>query len=188
MLEILKNIEIIVLDRDGVINEDSPYYIKSPAEWHAINGSLQAIAKLNQLGYKVVVATNQSGIARGYLTEQALTAIHHKMQHELATFGGHLDGIFICPHIPEDNCSCRKPRPGLLLNIAEYFNVAPKKMLVIGDSMRDLEAARQAGCQKILVKTGNGEKTLLDLLEGKTKEELKEVKIFASLAMAVHEF
>jgi D-glycero-D-manno-heptose 1,7-bisphosphate phosphatase len=152
--------KIIILDRDGVVNEDSPYYIRSAAEWHAIPGSLEAIAKLNLAGYKVALATNQSGLARGYFTKERLDHIHAKMEQDLAAVGGHFDGIFICPHAPEDNCACRKPKPGLLLQIATRFNVAPKEMLAIGDSMRDLLAAHAAGCDSILVKTGNGLKTL----------------------------
>lgn len=170
-------IKVIVLDRDGVINEDSPAYIRSEAEWHAIPGSLEAIAKLNQYGVKVVVATNQSGVARGYLTHETLEKIHQKMIAELAKYGGHLDGIFVCPHHPDDNCSCRKPKPGLLLEIAKKFAVLPKEMLVIGDSMRDLLAAEAAGSQAILVKTGNGKKTF--------SEQQISVPIYNDLAEAV---
>lgn len=153
-------VKIIVLDRDGVINQDSTNFIKSPDDWRAIPGSLEAIAKLNKRGYKVVVATNQSGVARGYFSQHDLDDIHRKMSQQLAQVGGHLDGIFICPHGPNDNCTCRKPKPGLLLNIAKHFAVSPGHMLAIGDSMRDLLAAKAAGCAAILVRTGNGEATL----------------------------
>lgn len=171
-------IKIIVLDRDGVVNEDSPLYIKSPNEWHAIAGSLEAMAKLNHAGFKVVVATNQSGVARGLFTAQELKNIHQKMNDDLVAVGGHLDGIFVCPHGPQDNCLCRKPQPGLLLEIAERFKVQPEEMLVVGDSMRDILAARTAGCQIVLVKTGNGEKTLAMV----GPENLADVKIFANLS------
>jgi D-glycero-D-manno-heptose 1,7-bisphosphate phosphatase len=173
-------IKIIAIDRDGVINEDSPDFIKSPTEWHPIPGSLEAIAKLNQAGFKVVVATNQSGIARKLFTAQALENIHQKMRQELAARGGHLDGIFICPHAPEDNCSCRKPKPGLLLQIISQFHIEPKEMITIGDSMRDVLAARAADCEMVLVKTGNGEHTIAEV----GIENLKDVKIFADLKEA----
>jgi D-glycero-D-manno-heptose 1,7-bisphosphate phosphatase len=172
--------KVIVLDRDGVINEDSVAYIKSPDEWHAIPGSLAAIAKLNKANYKVVVATNQSGVARGLFSLEDLTQIHQKMQDELAKFDGHLDGIFFCSHGPADNCECRKPKPGLLLEIARHFNVTAAEMLVIGDSMRDLLAAKAASIKCILVKTGNGASTLSSV-----PNELKSVSVFADLAAAV---
>lgn len=195
----MAKIKIIVLDRDGVINEDSPLFVRSSAEWRAIPGSLQAIAKLNKRGYKVVVASNQSGLARGYLTRDDLAAIHRKMEDELAALGGHLDDIFVCPHGPDEQCRCRKPLPGLLLDIAERFGVAPSAMLVIGDSLRDLLAARAAGCSRILVKTGNGAKTLQQATEVKHEglgeealsthdelyDELQGVPVYDDLATAV---
>jgi D-glycero-D-manno-heptose 1,7-bisphosphate phosphatase len=177
-------LKVIVLDRDGVVNEDSPLYIKSPAEWHALPGSLPAIAKLNHAGYKVVVATNQSGVARGLFTAQELENIHQKMRDDLAEVGGYLDGVFVCPHGPQDNCLCRKPQPGLLLAIAKDFQVKPEEMLVVGDSMRDILAARAAGCQIVLVKTGNGQQTLMTV--GETN--LMDVKIFPDLATFVDVF
>jgi D-glycero-D-manno-heptose 1,7-bisphosphate phosphatase len=147
---------LIILDRDGVINYDSPDYIKSPQEWQAIPGSLEAIVKLNQHGYKVAIATNQSGLARGYFDEDTLTAIHQKMQKQLQTLGGHIDAIFYCPHLPEVGCACRKPQPGLLYQARDYFNIDLINTLMIGDSKKDLEAAQNAPCKGILVKTGNG--------------------------------
>jgi len=178
-------IKIIVLDRDGVVNQDSPFYIKTPSEWHAIAGSLDAIAKLNQAGFPVVVATNQSGVARGYFTASELENIHNKMRDDVANAGGHLDGVFVCPHGPQDDCACRKPKPGLLLQIAKHFKVVPEEMLVVGDSMRDILAARAAGCKTIvLTKTGNGEKTLAAV----GIDKLKDVKIFADLATFVDDF
>jgi D-glycero-D-manno-heptose 1,7-bisphosphate phosphatase len=176
-------LKIIVLDRDGVINADSVSYIKSPAEWHAIPGSLAAIAKLNRANYQVVIASNQSGIARGLFSLEDLSQIHQKMQNELAKFGGHLDGIFFCPHDPLDNCECRKPKPGLLFKIAKEFKVKTEEMLMIGDSMRDLLAAKAAGIKCILVKTGNGAKTIASAKEDSS--ELKDVPIFIDLAEAV---
>jgi D-glycero-D-manno-heptose 1,7-bisphosphate phosphatase len=172
--------KLIVLDRDGVINEDSPLYIKSPDEWCAIPGSLEAIAKLNKHGYKVVIATNQSGIARRYFTSETLDLIHKKMIDQVTMVGGHIDGIFICPHGPKDNCECRKPKSGLLLKAAQQFNVDPKEMLVIGDSMRDILAAKACGAAVVLVRTGKGEEVI--------KTEKIDVPVFADLAEVVDLF
>lgn len=152
--------KLIILDRDGVINEDSPLYIKSPDEWHPIKGSLEAIALLNQHGFKVAVATNQSGIARGMYNEATLKAIHEKMHQALKTVGGSIDSIFYCPHGPLENCDCRKPKPGLLQQIAKHYQIDLKNVACVGDSSRDLVAAKQAGATPILVLTGNGRKTL----------------------------
>jgi D-glycero-D-manno-heptose 1,7-bisphosphate phosphatase len=152
--------KLVILDRDGVINEDSKDYIKSPEEWHPIPGSLPAIALLNQQGYTVVVATNQSGLARGYYNEDMLNAIHHKMHEAVKAINGKIDHIFFCPHGPTDNCDCRKPKPGLLHQIAAHYNIALDNVPYIGDSYRDLEAAQSAGATPILVLTGNGRKTL----------------------------
>jgi D-glycero-D-manno-heptose 1,7-bisphosphate phosphatase len=148
-------IKLIVLDRDGTINKDSAEYIKSPKEWRALPKSLEAITKLKRYGYKVVVATNQSGIARGYFTLDTLRAIHKKMTTELIKVGGSLDGIFVCPHLNQDYCDCRKPKPGLLLKAAMRFNINPTEMLIIGDSMSDIFAARNCGALSILVNTSN---------------------------------
>jgi D-glycero-D-manno-heptose 1,7-bisphosphate phosphatase len=150
----------IILDRDGVINEDSDAYIKSPDEWLPIPGSLDAIARLKRAGFRVVVATNQSGVARGYFDLSMLQQIHRKMLDLLQQAGGHLDGIFFCPHGPDDHCDCRKPRTGLFQQIAEQFRIDLTGIPAIGDSLRDLQAAEEVGAQPILVLTGKGEKTL----------------------------
>jgi len=150
---------IIVLDRDGVINEESSDYIKSPDEWHAIAGSLEAIAKLNQAGFNVVVATNQSGVGRGLYSEAMLTRIHQKMQDEMAAVGAHVDAIYYCPHHPDEDCLCRKPKPGLLKDIAADFGVSAGDMIFVGDSQRDLEAAMAFGVKPVLVLTGRGRRT-----------------------------
>ena len=171
--------KLIVLDRDGVINQDSDQFIKSPEEWKAIPGSLAAIAKLNRAGFSVVVATNQSGIARKYFSHEELKNIHQKMESELTAHNGQLAGIFICPHGPEDDCLCRKPKPGLLLEIAKKFNVKPEEMLVIGDSMRDILAAQACGAHAVLVKTGKGAQTIASA----TKEF--NVPVFDNLATVV---
>jgi D-glycero-D-manno-heptose 1,7-bisphosphate phosphatase len=151
---------LIILDRDGVINHDSDTFIKSPDEWIPIEGSLKAIANLNKADWKVAIATNQSGLARGLFNEQSLNAIHNKMQTALATFNGHIDYITWCPHGPEENCCCRKPKPGLYDEVARHFGCSLKEIPVVGDSMRDLEAAEAVGANPILVKTGKGDKTL----------------------------
>lgn len=151
--------KIIILDRDGVINYDSPDYIKSPDEWHPIAGSLEAIARFHQAGWKVVVASNQSGLARHLFDAPTLTKIHHKMRESLASVGGVIDAFFICPHGPDDHCNCRKPLPGLFHDIARRFDISLTGVPAVGDSLRDLEASHAAGCQPWLVETGNGLKT-----------------------------
>lgn len=152
--------KLIILDRDGVINQDSPDYIKSPDEWHPIPGSLQAIARLHQAGWTVAIASNQSGLARGLFDISALTAIHMKLRRELAKLNGAVDAIFVCPHGPEDGCVCRKPLPGLFQDIAKRYDVELQDVPTVGDSLRDIQAGASAGCRPWLVQTGNGPKTL----------------------------
>jgi D-glycero-D-manno-heptose 1,7-bisphosphate phosphatase len=151
---------LIVLDRDGVINHDSEQFIKSPDEWRPIPGSLEAIARLNHAGYRVVVATNQSGVGRGLLDFSTLSAIHDKMHRALAHVGGRVDAIFYCPHTAESRCECRKPKAGMLKMINERFEVAPENTPVVGDAMRDLQAGASLGHPVHLVLTGKGRKTL----------------------------
>jgi len=151
--------KLIILDRDGVINRDSAEYIKTPAEWKPIPGSLEAIARLNQDGYRVVIATNQSGIGRGLFDMATLNAIHDKMHKALAQVGGRVDAVFYCPHAQHADCACRKPRPGLLKDIAHRFNTGLTGVPVVGDSLRDLQAAVEVGAQPILVLTGKGKRT-----------------------------
>jgi D-glycero-D-manno-heptose 1,7-bisphosphate phosphatase len=151
--------KLIILDRDGVINYDSDEFIKSPDEWIPIPGSLEAIARLNQAGYRVVVATNQSGIARGYFDMVTLNAIHQKLHRLALAVGADIDAVFFCPHASADNCDCRKPKPGLLHAIAKRFNVNLKGVPTVGDSLRDLQAGFVVGCEPYLVLTGKGEKT-----------------------------
>lgn len=154
--------KLIILDRDGVINHDSEQFIKSPEEWRPIDGSLEAIARLNQWGWRVVVASNQSGIGRGLFGMDTLNAIHDKMVKSLARMGGRLDAIFFCPHKADSTCDCRKPKPGMLLQIAERFNVDLDGVPLVGDSLRDLQAGEQVGCKPYLVLTGKGQTTRLD--------------------------
>lgn len=151
--------KLIILDRDGVINQDSDQFIKSPDEWRPIPGSLDAIARLCQLGYRVIVATNQSGIGRGLFGMDTLNAIHDKMNKAVAQAGGRIDAIFFCPHTALDECACRKPSPGMYQEISLRFNTNLAGVPCIGDSLRDLQAAAAVGAQPILVLTGKGEKT-----------------------------
>jgi len=148
---------LIILDRDGVINEDSDDYIKSPEEWHAIPRSLEAITALSKNGYQVVIATNQSGIGRKLFTIEDLNAIHIKMETHLAQFGGVIDAIFFCPHLPKDDCNCRKPKPGLYNDISERLRMSLNKVYCIGDKMTDIKAIQSAGGKPVLVRTGKGQ-------------------------------
>ncbi len=166
----------IILDRDGVINHDSLEYIKSPEEWIPIPGSLEAIATLNRAGYHVFVATNQSGVARGYYDLETLTHIHEKMTHELAAVGGYIEEIFYCPHHPDEKCFCRKPKPGMLYQIRDRYHLNLANTYFVGDSMTDIEVCVTAGCKPILVLTGNGKKTL------EKYAEAHQLKTFADLA------
>ena len=152
--------KLIILDRDGVINHDSDEFIKSPAEWIPIPGSLEAIARLNQAGYRVVVATNQSGVARGLFDVATLNAIHQKLHAAAQQVGADVDAIFYCPHAADDNCDCRKPKPGMLHTIAARFHTSLKGVPNVGDSLRDLQAGYGVGCVPYLVQTGKGERTL----------------------------
>jgi D-glycero-D-manno-heptose 1,7-bisphosphate phosphatase len=170
--------KVIVLDRDGVINRDSDQFIKTPEEWRPIPGSLEAIARLNHAGFRVVVATNQSGIGRGLFDMATLNAIHEKMHKALAQAGGRIDALFYCPHAGDSLCECRKPRPGMLKEIGLRFGIELAGMPCIGDSLRDLVAADAVGAQPILVLTGKGEKTLR---EGNLP---KNTIIFPDLAFA----
>ena len=149
---------LVILDRDGVINQDSPNYIRSPEQWHAIPGSLSAIASLKHAGHTVCVATNQSGIARGYFSLSTLVLFIKKCSNSCNTIIPALMRCF-CPHVDSDYCQCRKPKPGLITQLQQQFNTANDNTWVIGDSLRDLQAAETAGCRCILVATGNGQRT-----------------------------
>ena len=171
--------KLVILDRDGVINYDSAAFIKTPDEWKPIPGSLEAIAHLTQAGYRVVVATNQSGIGRGLLDMGALNAINDKMCKAAIQAGGRIDAMFYCPHANTDNCNCRKPATGMFKEIADRFGVELNGVPAIGDSLRDLQTAAAVGAIPILVLTGKGKKT-------KAEGELPEnTKIFPNLSAAV---
>jgi D-glycero-D-manno-heptose 1,7-bisphosphate phosphatase len=151
--------KLAILDRDGVINFDSEHYIKSPAEWRPIPGSIEAIARLNQNGYRIAVATNQSGIGRGLFDMATFNAINDKMMELVFRQGGRIDALFFCPHTVAAQCSCRKPRTGMFEEIAARFHTDLKGVPAIGDSLKDLQAAEAVGAQPILVLTGKGKKT-----------------------------
>ena len=171
---------LIILDRDGVINEDSDAYVKSPDEWLPLPGSLEAIARLNRADYRVIVVTNQSGIARGLFTLDTLNRIHEKLHRSLAELGANVEAIFYCPHGPEDGCDCRKPLAGLFRDIERRLGVSLQGVPAIGDSLRDLQAAAAVGAMPILVLTGKGRRTL-DTLTAHNDV----VPVFEDLATAV---
>jgi D-glycero-D-manno-heptose 1,7-bisphosphate phosphatase len=152
--------KLVILDRDGTINYDSDQYIKSPAEWRPIPGSLEAIGRLTQAGYRVVVATNQSGIARGLFDTATLISIHDTLQRAAAQTGGRVDAFFFCPHAADSTCECRKPKPGMVLEVARRFNVSLADTYMVGDTLRDVQAAAAAGARPVLVLSGRGRKTL----------------------------
>jgi D-glycero-D-manno-heptose 1,7-bisphosphate phosphatase len=168
---------LLILDRDGVINQDSPKFVKNTDEWLPIPGSIEAIAKLSKAGYTVAVASNQSGLARGLFDRKALRAMHRKLRRLVAAEGGHIDRIVVCPHGPDEGCHCRKPAPGLLQRLARYYGTSLDGVPAVGDSLRDLEAAVAAGATPILVRTGNGKGSARRLPKG-----LRSVPVFDDLA------
>ena len=151
--------KLIILDRDGVINQDSDLFIKSVAEWRPIPGSAEAIARLNHAGYRVVVATNQSGISRGLFDTATLNLMHDKMHKLVAQAGGRIDAVFYCPHKNDDHCACRKPAPGLLLEAAREYDIDLKGSYMVGDRWRDVEAGQRAGCECFFIDYGYSEKS-----------------------------
>lgn len=167
---------LIVLDRDGVINYESDNYIKSPDEWIPIPGSLEAIAGLKNAGHTVVVATNQSGIGRGYYTHEILADIHQKFSNLLSELGTQVDGIFYCPHRPDEYCGCRKPQPGLFHQIASEHGADWSNSITVGDALRDIQAAQAVGCPAVLVRTGRGKQT------EEKQEGLGNTEVFNDLA------
>ncbi|MBQ7626918.1 MAG: D-glycero-beta-D-manno-heptose 1,7-bisphosphate 7-phosphatase [Rhodocyclaceae bacterium] len=173
--------KLIILDRDGVINHESEHFIKTPEEWRPLAGAPEAIALLTQWGWHVVVATNQSGIGRGLFSMDMLNAINDRMVKTIAQAGGRIDAIFYCPHAQEADCACRKPKPGLMLDIADRFGVDLAEVPVVGDSLRDLQAAKAAGAKPWLVLTGKGQAT-------KEAGKLpRGTKVFADLAAVAAE-
>lgn len=179
-MSLLSTNKLVILDRDGVINFDSDHYIKSEEEWKIIPGSAAAIARLSKAGFKVAVATNQSGLARGYFSQQTLTQMHKKMCALVQEAGGKINTIKFCPHHPDDQCLCRKPGTGLLTQISEELNIPAYNAPFIGDSLSDIKAALSGDCKPMLVLTGKGQRTLA------TQDPLLEsVPKFSNLAEAV---
>jgi D-glycero-D-manno-heptose 1,7-bisphosphate phosphatase len=175
-------VSLVILDRDGVINHDSDDYIKSPDEWQPLPGSLEAIARLCRADYTVVVATNQAGVGRGLFSQEMLIRIHRKMASSIRDKGGRLDSVFFCPHSPAEQCGCRKPKPGMLLEISDRLGIGLSGVPVVGDSLRDLEAAEAAGAIPVLVKTGRGRLTQEKLSKGELSHTLGQTPVYADLA------
>ncbi len=171
--------KLIILDRDGVINEDSDNYIRSVDEWVPVPGSIKAIADLSKAGYTITVATNQSGLARGYFPESELHAMHNKMNTLVEAEGGEIKTILFCPHGPDDHCNCRKPAPGMVEQLLSLYSAQAGKTWVVGDSLRDLQAGLSAGCKAALVKTGKGERTLKAIAE--KEPQLESIPLFNNL-------
>ena len=172
---------LLILDRDGVINQDSDDYVKSADEWIPIPGSIEAMARLSQAGYQIAIATNQSGLGRGYFQQSDLDAMHVKMMRLLDEAGGKLAGIFFCPHTPDANCDCRKPKAGLIAQIEQALNCSAQNAFIVGDSLRDLEAGLLKNCTPLLVKTGKGERTIKKL-QDEPVAALNDLLIFDDLA------
>jgi len=175
-------VSLVILDRDGVINHDSDDYIKSPDEWQPLPGSLEAIARLCRADYTVVVATNQAGVGRGLFSLEMLIRIHRKMASSIRDKGGRLNSVFFCPHSPADQCGCRKPKPGMLLEISDRLGIRLSGVPVVGDSLRDLEAAAAAGAMPVMVKTGRGRLTQEKLSQGELSHTLGQTPVYADLA------
>ena len=175
-------VSLVILDRDGVINHDSDDYIKSPDEWQPLPGSLEAIARLCRADYTVVVATNQAGVGRGLFSLEMLTRIHRKMASSIRDKGGRLDSVFFCPHSPADQCGCRKPKPGMLLEISDRLSIGRSGVPFVGDALRDLEAAAAAGAMPVMVTTGRGRLTQEKLSQGELSHTLGQTPVYADLA------
>jgi len=172
-------VRLLILDRDGVINEESDEFIRSPAQWRALPGSLEAIARASRAGCRVVVASNQSGLARGIYTIDALNQIHEKMLRELAAIGGSIDAMFFCPHASDEDCDCRKPKAGLLEDIARRLRVSLENVPMVADRLTDIQAAKTVGAKPYLVLTGRGRKTLHEA------QGLQNVPVYADLHAVV---
>ncbi len=181
----MSDVKLVILDRDGVINHDSDHYIKTVAEWMPIDGSIEAIAKLKDNGYKVAIATNQSGIGRGYYSEETMHQMHQKLADLLKPFDAEIDHIEFCPHIPDENCACRKPKPAMLRNIATRFGVDLAHIYFVGDTLSDLSTADHANAKFALVKTGKGARIIDKVL---SSEAHKQTPVFNDLAHFVDEF
>ncbi|WP_424947177.1 D-glycero-beta-D-manno-heptose 1,7-bisphosphate 7-phosphatase [Candidatus Spongiihabitans sp.] len=181
----MENSKLIILDRDGVINHNSDDHIKSPEQWVAIPGSLEAISRLCREDYRVVVITNQSGISRGLFTINTLNKIHQKMLDELHHSGGEISAIFFCPHSADDQCECRKPKPGMFLEVSKRLKYSLKDVYAVGDSVRDLQAAATAGAMPVLVETGNGLSSIEEISKHDYEPAIATVPKFKDLSRFV---
>lgn len=170
---------LVILDRDGVINRDSHAFVKSSDEWIPLPGSINAIAELSRGGFTIAIASNQSGLARGLFDRNALRSMHRKLRRLVTAAGGHVDRIVVCPHGPDDDCACRKPKPGLLHRLLRYYGTTAAGVPFIGDTLRDLRAANAAGARPVLVRTGKGAKT-----ERSLPAEFADVAVYDDLAAA----
>lgn len=174
--------KLIILDRDGVINHNSDEHIKSPQEWVAIPGSLEAISRLCREGYRVVVITNQSGVSRGLFTLNTLNKIHQKMLDELHHSGGEISAIFFCPHHSDDQCQCRKPKPGMFFELSKRLKHSLKDVYAIGDSVRDLQAATAAGAMPVLVETENDSHIIKEISDNNYEQTIATIPKFKNLS------
>lgn len=177
----MPNQKLLILDRDGVINVESSEFVKSPEEWIPIKGSLEAIGRLSQAGFEIVVITNQSGIGRGYFSADMLAKMHARMIDFVQQYGGKIQSILFCPHTAEDNCDCRKPKDGMYKELAERLNISFGNVYSVGDSVRDLLAAKSAGANPVLVKTGNGKKSLKEI-DNSPELGLNQAPVFDNLS------
>ena len=175
---------LILLDRDGVINADSPDYVRSVDDFVLLPGALDAMARLHRAGFSLGICTNQSAVGRGYISEAGVAEIHRRLEQDLARLGGCLAGIVHCPHLPGDGCECRKPRPGMLLSLMDALGVGAGDTTFVGDSIRDLEAARAAGCRGVLVRTGNGRGDEADARAAGFTEVYEDLAEFATVEIA----
>lgn len=173
--------KFLILDRDGVINVESPEFVKTPEEWVPIKGSLEAIGRLSQAGYEIVIITNQSGLGRGHFSADMLAKMHAKMIDQVQQHGGKIQSILFCPHKPDEGCECRKPKDGMYQELAERLNINFSNVYSVGDSVRDLLAAKTAGAKPVLVKTGNGKKSLKEIANN-ADLDLQSAPAFDNLA------
>ncbi len=172
--------KLVILGRDGILNEYRDDHVKAPEEWRSVPGAMEAVARLNHAGWHVVVATNQAGIGRGMIDMAAVNAIHARMYRELAAVGARVDAVFFCPHTPEDRCDCRKPLPGMMRDIGERYGVDLRHVPMVADTLRDLLAAQAAGCEPHLVLTGRAAALADDQLR-QTLEQVQGTQVHADL-------
>ena len=173
--------KLVIYGRDGILNEYREDHVKSAREWVPIPGALDAVARLNHAGWHAVVATNQAGIGRGMIDMAAINAVHARMNQQLATQGGRLDAVFFCPHTPEDDCDCRKPKPGMLLDIGRRYGADLAQVPMVGDTLRDLQAAQAAGCEPHLVLSGRAAGLKADQIR-QMLDQVPSAQVHADLA------